>query len=216
MAQEFATPPAPEAAASAAPEAAASASPQAAATAVPEAAAGSGETIRAPRPHPAPASAASAKGGDSAAGFSFSSSNGPIDIKSDALSLDYKGKSVVFTGHVHAVQSGTQLTSDTLTVNYGEDFHDIKQVVADRNVKISQGGRWATGDHAVLDQTARTVEMTGNPVIHDGPDQITGSRILLYLDTQKSVVEGARAVIFPRKQETRDNTGDDHSAGSGD
>ncbi len=152
--------------------------------------------------------------------FSFSADKGPIDIKSDALSLDYKAKIIVFRGHVHGVQSGTDLTSDVLQVRYGKDFNDIQIVVADGHVKITQGGRWAIGDHAVLDQAARTIEMTGSPVIHDGPDEIAGSKILIYLDSQKSVVEGAHAVIFPRKQETRDNKpvndASDHSAGRKD
>src|SRR5208282_5874226 len=100
----------------------------------------------------------------------FSSSKGPINIKSDSLALDYKGKIIVWTGNVHAVQSGTDLVCDVMHVYYGTDFNDIKLVVCDHNVKITQGGRWATSDRAVLDQTARTVEMTGNPIIHDGPD----------------------------------------------
>jgi lipopolysaccharide export system protein LptA len=157
----------------------------------------------------------SSKGGSDAtdhrgfAGLSLSSGNGPINIEADSLSVDSKSNVMVWRGHVHAVQSGTDLTSDVLQVSYGKDFHEIKQAVADGNVRVTQGGRWATGDHAVLDQTARTIEMTGNPVIHDGPDQITGTKILVYLDSQKSVVEGARAVIFPRKRETRDNIKDE-------
>ena len=59
--------------------------------------------------------------------------------------------------------------------------------------------------------------MTGNPVIHDGQDQITGTKVLVYLDSQKSVVEGpARAVIFPHQDKTRDNQqsgSEDHAAG---
>jgi lipopolysaccharide export system protein LptA len=141
-------------------------------------------------------------------GLSLSSGNGPIHIDADSLAVDSKSNVMVWRGHVHAVQSGTDLTSDVLQVSYGKDFHEIKQAVADGNVRVTQGGRWATGDHAVLDQTARTIEMTGSPVIHDGPDQITGTKILVYLDSQKSVVEGARAVIFPRKQETHDNIKD--------
>ena len=147
----------------------------------------------------------------------FSSSRGPINIKSDSLALDYKGKIVAWTGHVHALQSGTELMCDVLHAYYGADFNDIKLVVADHNVRITQGGRWATSDHAVLDQAARVITMSGNPVIHDGPDQITGTKVLVYLDSQKSVVEGpARAVIFPHKDKTRDNQAgesQDHTAG---
>jgi lipopolysaccharide export system protein LptA len=149
-------------------------------------------------------------------GFSFSSDKGPIDIKSDSLSLDYKGKTVLFSGHVHALQSGTELMSDLLQVSYGKDFSDIKRIVADHNVRITQGGRWASGEHGVLDQTAGTLVLTGNPVIHDGLDQISGTRVIVYLDSQKTVIEGARAVIFPRKQQTRDNNAVNQAAGVND
>jgi lipopolysaccharide export system protein LptA len=128
----------------------------------------------------------------------FSADNGPIQIKADSLSLDYKGNSVEFKGAVHAIQSGTTLTSKTLKVIYGEKFGDIRQVIALGDVKMAQGGRWATGQRAVLDEVKHTVEMTGEPVIHDGPDQVAGRRIIIYLDSEKSFVEGASAVIFPR------------------
>ncbi len=146
------------------------------------------------------------KGKDSPfSSLQFSGNKGPIDIKSDALDLDYKGNVVTFRGHVHAAQADALLTSDTLTVTYGKDFHEVKEMVANDNVRMSQGTRWATGDHAVLDQAKHTVTLTGSPVVHDGEDQVTGSKITVHLDTGKSVVEGARAVFFPKEQKTRDN-----------
>jgi lipopolysaccharide export system protein LptA len=138
-------------------------------------------------------------------GLTFSGDHGPVDIRSDTLSLDYKDKLVRFEGHVRAEQAGTELSSDSLRVKYANDFHQIDRMFADGNVRISQGRRWATSDHAVLDQQAHTVVLTGNPVVHDGTDRITGRRITVYLDTGKSVVEGARAVIFPHQTENRDN-----------
>jgi lipopolysaccharide export system protein LptA len=128
----------------------------------------------------------------------FSADNGPIQIKADSLDLDYKNNTVEFKGTVHATQSGTTLTSKTLKVLYGAKFGQIKQVIALGDVKMTQGGRWATGQRAVLDEVKHTVEMTGTPVIHDGPDSVAGRRIIIYLDTEKSFVEGATAVIFPR------------------
>jgi lipopolysaccharide transport protein LptA len=135
----------------------------------------------------------------------FSGNKGPVDIKSDSLDLDYKGNIVTFRGHVHATQADATLTSDSLTVFYGKDFHEVKQMVANNNVRMSQGTRWATGDHAVLDQAKHTVTLTGSPVVHDGEDQVAGSKITVHLDSGKSEVEGARAVFFPKDQKTRDN-----------
>jgi lipopolysaccharide transport protein LptA len=133
-------------------------------------------------------------------GLQFGNGKSPIDIKSDSMSLDYQNHSVLWTGHVRANQANAQLTSDNLRVNYlDKDFKNMKDMVADGNVRISQGTRWATGDHGVMDQVKRTVVLTGSPVVHDGTDQITGRRITVFLDTGKSVVEGAHAVLFPHQ-----------------
>ena len=137
--------------------------------------------------------------------MNFSNQKGPTNIKSDTATLDYQNKAVLFTGHVHAVQAGGDLTSDRLKVQYGQDFHDIKMMYADGNVRMSQGTRWITSDHAVLDQTKHILTFHGNPVVHDGEDQITGSTIAVDLVTGKSTVENPRVVIFPRESKNPDN-----------
>jgi len=163
----------------------------------------------APNGAPAEADGVSRGGGPGAdspfSGLEFSSNHGPINVQSDSMSLDYKCNKVLFRGHVHAVQSGSELRSNTLQVKYGKDFHAVQEMVADGDVRMDQGTRWATSSHAVLNEANHTVVLTGAPVVHDTNDQITGTRITVYLQTGQSVVEGARAVIFPRPSKTRDN-----------
>jgi len=148
-----------------------------------------------------------APGGSPFAGFGGASNHGPINIHSDTLNLDYKGNTVLFVGHVHAVQSGSELDSDSLRVMYGKDFHEVQKMFANGNVRMSQGERWATGDHAVLDQAVHTVVLTGSPVVHDGKDQIAGTKITVHLDSGMSDVVDPKAVIFPRDAKSRDNGG---------
>jgi lipopolysaccharide transport protein LptA len=135
----------------------------------------------------------------------FGNQKGPTNITSDTATLDYQSKFFLYTGHVHAVQAGGDLTSDTLRAQYGQDFHDIKMVFADGNVRMSQGTRWVTSDHAVLDQTKHILTFRGNPVVHDAADQITGSLITVDLVSGKSTVENPRMVIFPRESKNPDN-----------
>jgi lipopolysaccharide transport protein LptA len=149
-------------------------------------------------------------------GSPFTAGSGPINIRSDTLQLDYKNNAVVFSGHVRAIQSGSELTTDVLHVNYEKNFKEVKDMVADGNVRISQGGRWATSDHAVMNQKSQTVVMTGNPVAHDGQDQITGTKITTYLQTGKSVVESANAMIFSKQSNSPDNVNVDAPAGGPD
>jgi lipopolysaccharide transport protein LptA len=137
----------------------------------------------------------------------FSANHGPINIRSDSLSLDYKNNTVLFNGHVRVVQAGGVLTSNSLLVKYNKS-HEIERAVANGNVRMSQGTRWVTSDHAVLNQTDHTIVLTGNPVAHNGDDQVTGSKITVYLQSGKSVVDGnARAVFFPRPSKNGDNQG---------
>ncbi len=133
----------------------------------------------------------------------FGNNKAPIYIKSESMSLDYQNHSVLWTGNVHANQADAQLTSDQLRVNYfDKDFKQMKDMVADGNVRLSQGTRWATGKHGVMDQTKRTVTLTGSPVAHDGNDQITGCKITVFLDTSRSVVDCAHAVLFPHTDQS--------------
>ncbi len=154
----------------------------------------------------------------------------PITVTADRLDYDYKANVVVYRGNVEAVQGEATLKCDTLTVTFenakaGEkpgptaaadpppaakapppDPADtgtsrIKEIVAVGNVRIDQGTRWATGGHAVFEQATRTVVLTENPVLHDGPNEVAGDRVVVYLDENRSVVEGGRkrvkAVLHP-------------------
>ncbi len=134
-------------------------------------------------------------------GMEFGNNKAPIDIRSQSMSLDYQNHSVLWIGNVHATQADAQLTSDQLRVNYfDKDFKQMKDMVADGNVRLSQGTRWATGKHGVMDQTKRTVVLTGSPVAHEGNDQITGCKITVFLNTSQSVVDCAHAVLFPHTE----------------
>ena len=90
-------------------------------------------------------------------------------------------------------------------VKHGKDFHEVQQMICNDNVRMSQGVRWCTSDHATFNQGSHTVVLTGSPVCHDAKDQITGTKITVHLDSGKSEVEGVKAVIFPQQSKTRDN-----------
>jgi lipopolysaccharide transport protein LptA len=139
------------------------------------------------------------------AGLNFGNQKGPTDIQSDTGTLDYQKKVALFAGHVHAVQAGSDLTSNTLKVQYGQDFNDIRMMYADGDVRMSQGLRWITSDHAVLDQSTHILTFYGNPVAHDQKDQITGSTIKVDLVSGKSTVDKPRVIIFPREGQKPDN-----------
>jgi lipopolysaccharide export system protein LptA len=96
------------------------------------------------------------------------------------------------------------MRSDRLTAVYDPEMKQIKQIIAEGKVNAVQGNRMATGDRAIFDEKAKTVTLTGNPVMRQGNSQVTGSRIIYYIDQDRAVAEGKDSVrvqvtIFPEE-----------------
>jgi len=148
----------------------------------------------------------------------------PIVVTSDRLEYDYRSNVVVYRGAVEATQGTLKITSETLTVTFAEEKERngqaapspgglalgagsarLKEIVAAGKVRIEDGTRWATGGRAVFDQTNRTLVLSETPVLHDGANEVAGDRVIVYLDEDRSVVEGGRkrvkAVLHPDRDE---------------
>ncbi len=165
--------------------------------------------------------------------LSLGSGKGPVVIDSDALELDYKSSNIVYRGHVHVVQGDVTLTSDTLSISYdpravkqttdagaaptqtptsgGGAADKIKEIVAEGNVRIRQGTKLAEGKRAVFDQAKQTFTLSDGAVLHDGPNQVAGERVIVYLKEERSVVEGGsnsrvKAVLYPGKEDAEAGT----------
>jgi lipopolysaccharide export system protein LptA len=139
----------------------------------------------------------------------------PLTVTADSLEYNYGTNVVVYTGEVVATQGAVRLRSDHLSVTFerhedatgaGADgdlgLQRLQDIVAVGRVRIEHGPRWATGEKAVFDQRRRTLVLTGDPVLHEGANEVAGERVVVYLDEDRSVVEGGRrrvkAVLYPK------------------
>jgi lipopolysaccharide export system protein LptA len=135
--------------------------------------------------------------------FSLTSKKEPIEITSGKLEFDYKARRVVFRDNVEVVQGAVHLRSDVLTVDYAqvEDKQQLQMATADGHVVITQGTKKATGKHAVFDQQTRTVVLTGDAVLEEGSNQVSGDRIIVHPDDSRMEVLGqnrrVKVVLFP-------------------
>jgi lipopolysaccharide export system protein LptA len=141
----------------------------------------------------------------------------PIYITSDWMEVDQKKNTITYKGRVVTIQSEMTMRSETLTAVYDPEMKQIKQIIAEGKVNAVQGNRMATGDKAIFDEKAKTVTLTGNPVMRQGNSQITGSRIIYYIDQDRAVAEGkdsfrVQVTIFPEELQKKDN--DNSEAGS--
>lgn len=146
-------------------------------------------------------------------GFEFNKKD-PIYITADWMEVDQKKNTITYKGRVVTVQADMTMRSNTLTAHYDPDMKQMKQIVAEGKVQATQGNRVATGEKAVFDDKAKTITLTGDPVMRQGNSQVSGTRIIYYVEQDRAVAEGkdqvrVRATIFPEdleKQEKGEST----------
>ncbi len=135
-------------------------------------------------------------------GLSFTANREPIAVSADTMEFDYRTRVLTYKGTVVVTQGDMKLESATLTVALDEHADNrVKEVVADGNVRLSQGARWATGGHAVFDQARNIMKLSDNAELHDGPNEVKGDLLTVYLNEQRSEVTGGKgrvtAKLFP-------------------
>ena len=152
-----------------------------------------------------PEAADSQKGG---AAFEFNKKD-PIYITADWMEFDQIKNTITYKGRVVTTQGDMTVRSETLTADYNPDMKQIKQIVAEGKVNATQGNRVATGEKAVFDDQAKTLTLTGDPIMRQGNSQISGSRVIYFVEQDRAVVEGddkirVRATIFPEELQAKD------------
>jgi lipopolysaccharide export system protein LptA len=123
-----------------------------------------------------------------------------VHIKSDRFEAYQIPRQLVFIGNVVATQGELTIRSERLTIVYLDKKNSeaadinlagrIDRVEVDGNVRITQKEILATGEHAVYFDRENKVVLTGKPRVERGKDFIQGEKITLFLDSEKSVVEG--------------------------
>src|SRR4030095_8308297 len=100
----------------------------------------------------------------SSTAFEFNKKD-PIFITSDWMEVDQKKNTITYKGRVVTVQAEMTMRSETLTAYYDPEMKQMKQIIAEGKVNATQGNRVATGQKAVFDDKAKTVTLTGSPMM---------------------------------------------------
>jgi lipopolysaccharide export system protein LptA len=144
----------------------------------------------------------------SSTGFEFNKKD-PIFITADWMEVDQKQNTITYKGRVVTVQAEMTMRSETLTAYYDPEMKQMKQIIAEGKVNATQGNRVATGEKAVFDDKAKTVTLTGSPVMRQGNSQVSGNKVIYFIEQDKSIVEGdgkirVQATIFPEELKARE------------
>lgn len=131
----------------------------------------------------------------------FADKDTPLVITADTMELQRRKDTIIYRGNVLVEREDVRIASDVLSARYDPDDGVLKSVVAEGKVRVSHGGREMTGDKAVFDGLKETITVSGNTVVREGRNSISGDRITIYINEDRSVVENTqgrvKAVLFP-------------------
>jgi lipopolysaccharide export system protein LptA len=143
------------------------------------------------------------------------STENPIIIYSDTLELDQEKKEVIFKGNVKANTNDMVIDCQTMLVYYhGSPMNEkaniessrIDKIVALGDVIINRhDGSMARAEKAVFYQDEQKIVLTENPLVQQGADFVEGKQITIFLNDNRSIVEGngkkrVKATIFPKEE----------------
>ncbi|MBN2807905.1 MAG: outer membrane protein assembly factor BamD, partial [Deltaproteobacteria bacterium] len=114
----------------------------------------------------------------------------PLEIISDWTEADRQKGIIKFGGKVIAKQKDVVLYADQVVNYFDMQSQKLLKAIAVGNVKLNQADKFVTCERAELIQAERKVILTGNPVMWQGENRVTGERIVIYLDQSQAEVFG--------------------------
>jgi lipopolysaccharide export system protein LptA len=149
----------------------------------------------------------------------------PIEIEADALEVQDRQNTAVFSGNVTVRQAEAALQTSRLTVHYAASAlptadeaasvatggnapatpqnQRISRLEADGSVVISSEGQSATGDRGTVDFDARTLALNGNVTLSQAGNVVTGETLTVDLNTGVARVQSksrVRVLLTPGSQ----------------
>lgn len=116
-------------------------------------------------------------------------------ITADELHSDEATHQAVFTGKVTVTGQNFHMTCQEMTVLFTSD-NKVSKIVATGDVVITQPGRVTHCGHAVYDQPSDTFDLTQEPIIYQGKEQLKATEIVIDRTSQKLTTKGGRTTLI--------------------
>ncbi|WHU01884.1 MULTISPECIES: LptA/OstA family protein [unclassified Sphingomonas] len=122
-------------------------------------------------------------------------SNAPIDFDAQHIELQDKANRVILSGGVRIKQAEMTLTGARVTLAYTGQITDgspeVSRLDASGGVTITRPDQSATGQYAVYDVNKRIITMVGGVTLKQGPNNVSGGRLVINLDTGRATIDGS-------------------------
>lgn len=123
----------------------------------------------------------------------------PVEVASDNLTVNQTDGSALFEGNVVIGQGEMRLSADQVTVQYAEGGQSrIQSLTATGNVTLVSGPDAAEAQKAVYDVEGGNVVLTGDVLLSQGQNVLSGDKVTVDLATGAAQVNGrVRSVLQP-------------------
>ncbi|HYV49378.1 MAG TPA: LptA/OstA family protein [Myxococcaceae bacterium] len=118
----------------------------------------------------------------------------PVSVTADKLQVLNKQRQAIYTGHVVAVRGTTRIRCGRMVATYTQ-AQEITRIECTGGAEVEDHDRWARGDLAVYETATGVIEMTGDPQARQGPNTMSGDRVLMDLSKDTIEVEHPRATF---------------------
>ncbi len=120
----------------------------------------------------------------------------PVEVDADNLSVNNADGSAIFSGNVVVVQGEMRLTAGEVQVEYTADGGGIKTLNASGGVTLVNAADAAEAQNAVYTIESGNVVMTGDVLLTQGQNAISGQKLVINLTAGTGVMEGRVKTVF--------------------
>ncbi len=132
--------------------------------------------------------------------------NQPVTVDADHMESFRKESLVVFSGNVVARQNGSVQYADRMEVYLDERGDRVLRTVSTGNIRIvTRDCRTGSAKRAEYYDGEQRVELIGNARVWEADNVVTGEKITIFLNQDRSVVQGStqervKAIFYPRDE----------------
>lgn len=124
----------------------------------------------------------------------------PVEVSADTLSVDQSNGQAVFAGNVLVVQGEVRMSAGRILVVYGSDASGtasgIDRLEADGGVTFVTATDAAEAREAVYSVSGGTVTLSGDVLLTQGQNAISGDRLVIDLASGTGQMEGRVRTVF--------------------
>lgn len=120
----------------------------------------------------------------------------PVEVSADQLTVNQADGTAVFMGNVLVNQGEMRLAAGQVKVEYTADGSGISKLFASEGVTLINATDAAESREAIYTIASGTVVMTGDVLLTQGGNALSGQKLVIDLKAGTGVMEGRVQTVF--------------------